>query len=72
MKRGHAHMKLLLRKNEVCTFGASLKLEWEQEKQSCELFFASDKLENLSLRYRASEGTVTAVLPARRARKTIL
>ena len=27
---------------------ASLKLEWEQEKQSCELFFASDKLENLA------------------------
>ena len=72
MKRGHAHMKLLLRKNEVCTCGASLKLEGEQEKQSCELFFASDKLENLSLRYRASEGTVTAVLPTRGASKTIL
>ena len=26
MKRGHAHMKLLLRKNEVCTIGASVEV----------------------------------------------
>ena len=42
----------------------NLSTEGEQEKQHGVLFFASDKLENLLLRYRASEGTVTTVLPA--------
>ena len=43
-----------------------LSMEGEQEKQHGVLFFASDKLENLLLRYRASEGTVTTALPARK------
>ena len=41
-------------------------MEGEPEKQHGVLFFASDKLENLLLRYRAGEGTVTTVLPARK------
>ena len=32
MKRGHAHMKLLLRKNEVCTIGASVEARMEKRK----------------------------------------
>ena len=32
MKRGHAHMKLLLRKNEVCTRGASVEVRMEKRK----------------------------------------
>ena len=65
---------LRLREAEYCPLGKSsgylpawvLSTEGEQEKQHGVLFFASDKLENLLLRYRASEGTVTTVLPARK------
>ena len=34
MKRGHAHMKLLLRKNEVCTFGASVEIRMRSEENA--------------------------------------
>ena len=34
MKRGHAHMKLLLRKNEVCTIGASVEIRMRSEENA--------------------------------------
>ena len=34
MKRGHAHMKLLLRKNEVCTYGASVEIRMGRSTSS--------------------------------------
>ena len=34
MERGHAHMKLLLRKNEVCTYGASVEVRREKGSTS--------------------------------------
>ena len=59
MKRGHAHMKLLLRKNEVCTYGASVEVRREKGSTSsvvCDATFP--KGEGLSRRFATSRQSV--------------